>query len=210
MRDGKLRNSAFANRTALHSDYYSTTQKTATPLNEWWTIERHRRDPLRPRSKPGARLRATIASTSEPARRITWSARNPHGAMVSQHHRRSSPRLRRACELFAPTSSQARGAIFAGSNPAKKIFENSVARPSPAADSMRVDRIGDSDSRASVAVRGRPHRRMGHVRAVATAAAGHSGAAIAWQSSRKSCARCSHLQLALEQIIDRLRVDLAP
>ena len=32
MRDGKLRNSAFANRTALHSNYYTTAQKTATSL----------------------------------------------------------------------------------------------------------------------------------------------------------------------------------
>ena len=37
MRDGKFRNGAVANRHALHSDYYSTTKKTATPLNEWWT-----------------------------------------------------------------------------------------------------------------------------------------------------------------------------
>jgi hypothetical protein len=33
----RYRNSAVANRHALHSDYYSTTQKTANPLNEWWT-----------------------------------------------------------------------------------------------------------------------------------------------------------------------------
>ena len=32
MRDGELRNSAVANRHALHSDYYRTTKKTATPL----------------------------------------------------------------------------------------------------------------------------------------------------------------------------------
>lgn|GEM_PF-5333748 len=32
----RFRNSAVANRHALHSDYYSTMRKTATPLNEWW------------------------------------------------------------------------------------------------------------------------------------------------------------------------------
>src|SRR5262249_50412995 len=37
IRDGDLRNSAVANRHALHSDYYSTMRKTATPLNESWT-----------------------------------------------------------------------------------------------------------------------------------------------------------------------------
>jgi hypothetical protein len=37
----RCRNSAVANRRALHSDYYSNTQKTANPLNEWWmTIAR--------------------------------------------------------------------------------------------------------------------------------------------------------------------------
>jgi hypothetical protein len=37
----RCRNSAVANRRTLHSDYYSTTQKTANPLNEWWmTIAR--------------------------------------------------------------------------------------------------------------------------------------------------------------------------
>ena len=32
----RFRNSAVANRHALHSDYYSTMRKTATPLNESW------------------------------------------------------------------------------------------------------------------------------------------------------------------------------
>lgn len=39
----RYRNSAVANRHALRSDYYSTTKKTANPLNEWWT-KMERRD----------------------------------------------------------------------------------------------------------------------------------------------------------------------
>ncbi len=35
----RFRNSAVANRHALHSDYYSTMRKTATPLNKLWTAE---------------------------------------------------------------------------------------------------------------------------------------------------------------------------
>jgi hypothetical protein len=27
--------------SALRSDYYSTTKKTANPLNEWWTTTEH-------------------------------------------------------------------------------------------------------------------------------------------------------------------------
>jgi hypothetical protein len=38
----RYRNSAVANRHALRSDYYSTTKKTANPLNEWWTTTERR------------------------------------------------------------------------------------------------------------------------------------------------------------------------
>jgi hypothetical protein len=72
-----------------------------------------------------------------------------------------------------------------------------------------VGRIGDSDSLACVPMRARPHRPMWQARALATAPADQSDAAMARQPSRKSCARSSDLQLALEQIIDRLRVGLA-
>jgi len=72
-----------------------------------------------------------------------------------------------------------------------------------------VGRIGDRDSHASVAARTRLQHSACRARAIATAPAGHCGAAMARQSSRKSCARRSDLQLALEQIIDRLRVGLA-
>ena len=38
----RCRNSAAANRRALHSDYYKTMQKTATPLNEVCTAPMNR------------------------------------------------------------------------------------------------------------------------------------------------------------------------
>src|ERR1043166_3795113 len=38
----RYRNSALANRDALRSDYYSTTKKTANPLNERWTTRKRR------------------------------------------------------------------------------------------------------------------------------------------------------------------------
>src|SRR5262249_37080478 len=41
----RCRNSALANRRALHSAYYSTTEKTATPLKEVCTRRRAARPP---------------------------------------------------------------------------------------------------------------------------------------------------------------------
>jgi len=35
--------------SALRSDYYSTTKKTANPLNEWWTTRERREQRSTPR-----------------------------------------------------------------------------------------------------------------------------------------------------------------
>jgi hypothetical protein len=166
MRDGKLRNSAFANRTALHSDYYSTTQKTATPLNEWWTISRRRREPPAPHSTPGARRRTTIASMIERARCMTSSARKPLGTGVSQHRCRASPRRPRTREVLARMPRQARRTISAGSNPAKKILQIRSQDRVPPRIRCAVGRIGDGDSLASVAMRTSLHHPTCRARAV--------------------------------------------
>src|SRR5437763_135510 len=47
IRDGDFGTVQVANRHALHSDYYSTMRKTATPLNESWTARALARPALR-------------------------------------------------------------------------------------------------------------------------------------------------------------------
>ena len=60
----RYRNSAVANRHALHSDYYSTTQKTANPLNEWWTTATRAPKGRRVGSLVGARIAHARGATA--------------------------------------------------------------------------------------------------------------------------------------------------
>src|SRR5262249_24083236 len=79
----RYRNSAVANRHALRSDYYSTTKKTANPLNEWWTtVERRDEGSSRCVALPrrcGARAMQSIAHL----RSASSDARNVCGAATS-------------------------------------------------------------------------------------------------------------------------------
>ena len=71
----RYRNSAVANRRALHSDYYSTTKKTANPLNEWWTTSKRGGDAsarrfVRPRRRGAcARRGGVVRAPSQTNRR---------------------------------------------------------------------------------------------------------------------------------------------
>lgn len=73
-----------ANRHALRSDYYSTTQKTANPLNEWWTTTEQRDDGstrrfASPRRRSILSVRCEAHSLSTPS-----DARNACGAGISR------------------------------------------------------------------------------------------------------------------------------
>ncbi len=73
----RFRNSAVANRHALHSDYYSTMRKTATPLNEWWIAERSPSSSCRPSPRaPPATIRPVDARATR-ARKFRRSTKSP-------------------------------------------------------------------------------------------------------------------------------------
>ena len=73
----RFRNSAVANRHALHSDYYSTMRKTATPLNKLWTAEAAAAIAVRasPRSPRATMLPADVRAAR--ARKFHRPTKNP-------------------------------------------------------------------------------------------------------------------------------------
>ncbi len=127
-RDGDLRNSAVANRHALHSDYYSTTEKTATPLNEWWTARTSailavrtvseldtRNDPLR-----------SCARITRPE--ISSAHENPCGTRISRMRADVHPMCPKSWRASASISRQPAGAVLGGFLAPKKIFAPSRPR----------------------------------------------------------------------------------
>jgi hypothetical protein len=92
----RFRNSAVANRHALHSDYYSTMRKTATPLNESWTAGTSPSSPCRPspRSPPAAIVPADARAAC--ARKFPQPTKSP----VAQGFPTCAP-VRMACARTA-------------------------------------------------------------------------------------------------------------
>ena len=76
-RDGDLRNSAVANRHALHSDYYSTMRKTATPLNESWMTASRRHPGVRRIPRLRSATRAAARARARRTRRFPRNAKVP-------------------------------------------------------------------------------------------------------------------------------------
>src|ERR1043166_6272459 len=85
----RYRNSALANRDALRSDYYSNTQKTANPLNEWWTTTA-RRNARSARRSAHPHVRGRVCSVFRQVRaRFSRNSRNHCGTGTSLMHVRS-------------------------------------------------------------------------------------------------------------------------
>jgi hypothetical protein len=79
----RYRNSAVANRHALRSDYYSTTKKTANPLNEWWTTTQPRDAPSALRFAHPRVRNANDVSTRAPQSRFSPHKRNACATGIS-------------------------------------------------------------------------------------------------------------------------------
>jgi hypothetical protein len=164
----RFRNSAVANRHALHSDYYSTMRKTATPLNKLWTAEAAAAIAVRGVSAlatcddASADVRAARARKFRRTRKVLWHKGFRHAyrfASRMPERLRADPQRPRD-DLRAPRSED--------SSPPKKISLRAACEPRRPENSDRARRIAPLIRRARTGAQPIERRRSGHARTVRT------------------------------------------